>query len=207
MNKRLTLLLLSIGLAAGAYAQDPTSPVTTSTDPARAAAAEKTAGDIKDRKLQDTMAGKPAVSASVVRGQTTGGLDYLSGGVTVGDRVKMKAERTAYSLWVTTVAKPSGAYMSDAQLRIVDLKDQSTVVDRKMDGPWFMVALPAGRYQVQATLRADGAAAPQTISSPVQIATNGQRQTVLRFDSRAQVDPDRESPLKGNPFGKPQAAK
>ena len=206
MNKRMALLLLSIGLATGAQAQGTGAPVSVSTDPAKAAAVEQAVGDIKDRKAKDAMAGVTPSSASVVHGQTDGGLAYLSGGVTVGHRVSMHAERAAYSLWVATVAKPSGAYMSDAQLRIVNLKDKTTVLERKMDGPWFMLALPAGRYQVSATLKPDEAGAPQTVSTRVDVAAKGQRQTVLRFDSSAKVDPDRESPLKGNPFSAPQAS-
>ena len=48
---------------------------------------------------------------------TSSGLSFLSGGITVGDRVSMHAERDRYTLWVATVAKPSGAYLTEADLR------------------------------------------------------------------------------------------
>ncbi len=99
----------------------------------------------------------------------------------------MHAERAKYSLWVATVAKPSGAYLTDAQLHIVDLTSKVVVVERTMDGPWFIVALPPGRYEVAATLQADGADKPQTLATKVSIPRSGQRQSVLRFDSTAEV--------------------
>lgn len=188
-------------LACIAKAQVAPDGVRESTDPARAAAVEKAARDLQARAARDAAAGKAPVAVGVVRGATASGLDYLSGGITVGDRVGMHAERAKYSLWVATVAKPSGAYLTDAQLRIVDLKSKVVVVERTMDGPWFMVALPPGRYEVAATLQADGADKPQTLATKVGIPRSGQRQAVLRFDSTAEVSDEMQSPLKGNPFG------
>ncbi|MDP1690825.1 MAG: hypothetical protein Q8L49_02485 [Burkholderiaceae bacterium] len=207
MNQTLSLVVLSIALAASAHAQSIPSGVTESTDPAKAAAVEKAARELKARQEQDARSGKPKTSASIVRGKTDRGLAYLSGGVTVGDRVSMHAERAGYSLWVATVAKGSGAYLVDAQLRIVDLKSKAVVLERTMDGPWFFVTLPVGRYEVSATLKTDGSDKAQTLAARVNIAAMGQRQAVLRFVSTAEVSPEMQSPFKGNPFGKPPAAK
>ena len=66
-------------------------------------------------------------------------------------------------------------------------------------------SLPAGRYEVAATLKADGAAEPQTRTTKVSIPGAGQRQAVLRFDSTAEVSAEMQSPFKGNPFGVPAA--
>ncbi len=202
-----TPALLALLLALGAQAQSAT-PVTSaggavgeSTDPGKAAAVEQTARDMKLRKAQDAMSGRPASSAFVVSDKTEGGLAFLSGGITVADRVAMHAKRGDFSLWIATVAKGSGAYLADAQLHVVNLKDKTVVLDRIADGPWFMLALPAGRYEISATFRADGAPGPQTITRRVDIPRQGQRQAILRFDSSATVSPDMRSPFNGNPFG------
>ena len=200
--------LLVVGaFALAARAQAPTSDVTESTDPARVAAVEKAAREIQARAAQDASRGGPGASAGLVRGKTAAGWDYLSGGVTAGERVTMHAERRRYSLWVSTVARPSGAYLTDARLRIVDSKDKSMVLDRTMDGPWFMVNLPPGRYEVMGAYLGDRAARLQTLSTRVSIAATGQRQAVLRFDSAAQVGAEMQSPFNGNPFAAPPAGR
>lgn len=187
--------------AAPAAASAPASAarVVESTDPAKAAAVQRRAQEIQERAK---LAPKGVRSVGLVRsGPTEPGPAFLSGGITDGDRRTMHAERAAYSLWVATVAKKSGAYLADARLRIVDLKTGKAVVERTMEGPWFMVSLLPGRYEVQATLQGDGADKPQTLGTKVSIAAKGQRQAVLRFDSTAEVDPDGSRAFGGNPFG------
>lgn len=207
MNPSPAILLLSIGLAVGAYAQGSAGDVKESTDPARVAAVERAAREIKDRLAREADSGKAPTSAFVVHGQTEGGLAYLSGGVTVDDRTTMYAERASYSLWVATVAVGSGAYLSDVHLRIVNLNGKKLVLEQTMDGPWFFAALPSGRYEISATVPPDGPDAAQTLTTRVDIAPRGQRQAVLRFASSAKVSTEVESPFKGNPFGQPPAAK
>jgi hypothetical protein len=201
--KRICIAMALFGsLAFAAHAQQaPTaaSGVQTSTDPARAAAIEERARIMKARA-----GSQPLV---FFRGKTDTGLAILSGGNTVGDRVTMHAERAAYNLWVATVAKPSGAYLADARLRIVNLGDKSVALERTMEGPWLLAALPAGKYEVSATFKADGASKDQTLSNRVTVADKTQRQVVLRFDSSADVSPEMDGPFKGNPFGAPAVKK
>lgn len=202
MQKCLITIALVGGLAFAAQAQQApaaSSGVQTSTDPARAAAIEQKAREMKARTGSQTKV--------FFRGKTDAGLAILSGGNTVGDRVTMHAERGSYSLWVATVAKPSGAYLADAKLRIVNLGDKSVSLERTMEGPWLMAALPAGKYEVSATFKAEGASQDQTLSNRVTVAMKGQRQVVLRFDSAAEVSPEMDSPFKGNPFGVPPVKK
>ena len=142
-------------------------------------------------------------SSYFVRDKTADGLAYVSGGVSIGDRQAMHAEQKKYSLWVATVAKPSGAYLADVKLKIVDAKSRRSVVERTLEGPWYMIALPPGRYDVQGTFRADGASADQTLSQTVNVAKGTVRQVVLRFESKAEVSPEMRSPFGGNPFGAP----
>lgn len=191
-------MLASVALAASAQSTPPASSgVKTSTDPARAAAVEQQAQAMKARS------GTPP--KVFFRGKTDNGLAILSGSNTVDDRVTMHAERGSYSLWVATVAKPSGAYLADARLRITHLGDKTVALERTMEGPWLPAALPAGRYEVSATFRAAGADHDQTISNQVTVAKAGLRQVVFRFESKADVSSDMDSPFKGNPFGAPPA--
>jgi hypothetical protein len=71
----------------------------------------------------------------------------------------------------------------------------------------LLAALPAGKYEVSAIFKADGASRDQTLSNRVTVAKIGQRQVVLRFDSPAEVSPEMSSPFKGNPFGAPPVKK
>lgn len=188
-----------LALAAPAHAQQaasaPASGVQESTDPAKAAAIEKAAAALKNRPPQ------PAVG--LVRAKTADGHDLLSGGVTQADRVTMHSERQRYGLWVATVAKPSGAYLADVDLRITRVAGKAVVLERKMEGPWLLVALPEGQYDVVGTFREPGTDKPQTLTQRISVPKSGQRQAVLRFDSKAAVDTDAQRVFKGNPFGNP----
>ncbi|MFY9513445.1 MAG: hypothetical protein WAQ05_20975 [Rubrivivax sp.] len=194
-------LLLALAGAAQAQTTPQTAPgsVQESTDPARAAAIEKAAAELKQRPPQ------PAVG--IVRAKTPDGFDLLSGGITAGDRVSMHGERAAYSLWIATVAKPSGAYLADVDVRVLQSKTRTLVLERKMEGPWLLLALPEGPYEVSGSFREAGSDKPQTLTMRVSVLKKGQRQAVLRFDSKATVDPELQGPFQGNPFGAPPAAK
>jgi len=140
-------------------------------------------------------------AGALERNQSYAGIVYMSGGIGLSERAALHAARERYSLWVTTVAKGSGAYLSDARLRIVSLDGRRVLLDDKMSGPWLFAALPPGRYEVSATLRAEGADSAETITRQLLIRPGDHRQAVLRFVSSADVGPEREHPFNGNPFG------
>jgi hypothetical protein len=192
-----TLFGLAPGFAAPpAPAHGAASAVKESADPARAAAIEKAAAALKKRP--------PQPPVEVVRGQTEAGIRFLSGGVSQDHRAAMHAERRQYSLWVATVAQPSGAYLVDVDLQITradKAAPPAVVLQRKLEGPWLMVALPPGAYTVAGSLREAGAAAAQTVTQRVNVPKQGQRQAVLRFKSAATVDADNPRPPQANPFG------
>jgi hypothetical protein len=197
---------LTPGLVPAQTTPAPVSPaasaVEESTDPARAAEVLKEARDIVSKT------GGTAPAAGVVRGKSDTGVSFVSGGVTIDDRRAIRAERSAYNLWIATVAKRSGAYLSDIRLNVTRAGDKSPVLTRTMDGPWLLAALPAGRYEIVATMPGDGANPAQTIRQQVQVAKSGERQQMLRFDSNAEVSPDAvNDPFKGNPFGTESAKK
>lgn len=180
-------------------------PVRVSTDPARAAQVLKAAAEMKKRPAPS--------SVGLARAQTPDGFKLLSGGVTVEDQQTMQKERADYSLWVATVAKPSGAYLADVNLRIERAgakttaskspKTDAVVVERRMEGPWLLLALPPGTYQVTGSFRDTEAAAVQTLNQRISVPAKGQRQVVLRFVSTAEVEADAPGRV-ANPFGTAQ---
>ena len=176
--------------AAAAPAASAAPAVQVSTDPERAAAVLKAAAALKQRP-------RPA-AVGLVRGETAAGHRLLSGGITAEDRSAMQAEGAGYSLWVSTVARPSGAYLAEVELQIERIGPQAAgrkaaasktlVLQRQLEGPWLFVALPAGSYAVSGRFRDHEGQAPQTLNQRVNIGKKGQRQVVLRFASAADVD-------------------
>ena len=63
MNKLGLILLMSLATTAGAHAQGTSGGITTSTDPARAAAVEKHAQELQARQSKEA-ASKPAKASS-----------------------------------------------------------------------------------------------------------------------------------------------
>jgi hypothetical protein len=68
--KKLPLIILvSLGMASAAFAQTATSGITMSTDPAKAAAVEKRAQELKARPAQEMQA-KPAAKPAAKKSST-----------------------------------------------------------------------------------------------------------------------------------------
>lgn len=139
-----------------------------------------------------------AVQAVEVR-TTADGISYVSGGVGQAERAQLHAARTQYDLWVTTVARGSGAYLADARLEVQDTLRNRPVLTDDMAGPWLFAALPRGQYRVKATLKLDSGVI-ETRTKNVAIEPGVTRQVVLRFHSDANVSPQRTEQFGGNPF-------
>ncbi|MBL8306036.1 MAG: hypothetical protein JNM33_05030 [Rubrivivax sp.] len=179
--------------AASAAASGPVR-IRESADAARANAVIQRARAIGDRNASVARSGGPPPSAELLRAKTDEGYAYLSGGVTVSDRRTMRDERNDYSLWVATVARPSGAFLSDALLTFTRAGSKQPFFARTMDGPWLMMALPPGRYEVKAVLPGENGAADRVVKETVTIGKKGLRQAVLRFASTVEVAPDGQDP-------------
>ena len=78
------------------------------------------------------------------------GTPYLVGGVTKDERKALESLRAMFNMWVQTAVLPSGSFLSDANVSVVNAQGK-TVFDQKLDGPWLMVKLPVGRYRVNAS--------------------------------------------------------
>ncbi|MDE2300189.1 MAG: hypothetical protein KGK18_18730, partial [Burkholderiales bacterium] len=94
----------------------------------------------------------------------------------------LHAQREQYSLWVVTAARPSGAYLADVLVKVFDAKHE-VVFDRRLAGPWLFIELPPGRYEVQATHKAE------TQTKVTTIHPGDHHQMLFYFDVAAQVLP------------------
>lgn len=82
--------------------------------------------------------------------QAGGNVSYVSGGV--GDESIARLTAMASEFNVKLVfARTSGEYLSGVRVEISDAGGRS-VVDARADGPWFLTRLPAGHYQIVASL-------------------------------------------------------
>ncbi len=121
---------------------------------------------------------------AVTRGNTAEGRAFVSGGVGEEEARQLQAERARYSLSVRTAAKRSGAFLADVHIRIRNAA-QTTVFDQDLDGPWLMIDLPGGRYEVEARF------AGQSQRQVTTIALQGHQQLDFRFASDADTDPSK----------------
>ena len=107
--------------------------------------------------------------------QNAGNVAYVSGGVGLESLDQLSSIARDFNLKLV-FALNSGAYLSGVQVAIVDRKGQ-TVVDTTSDGPWFMAKLPAGSYQVIATV------AGKAEKRQVSVGTSGLKTVNLRWAS------------------------
>lgn len=135
------------------------------------------------------LVGAAPAQAQPVSGRTDSGAAYAMGGVSVDDLRELERHKDRYTLWITTAARGSGAYLADVQVRITDARG-ALLFNQPIPGPWLFIDLPPGRYTVEAAHQGK----PQR--RPVQIARSDLRQVVFYFDSAAQVSPEWEKPFK-----------
>jgi hypothetical protein len=82
--------------------------------------------------------------------QQQNGISYVNGGVGQEEQSAMRAQRADYNLLLTFATRQSGAYRSDVQLVITDLKGTS-LLSVANAGPMFYAKLPAGTYRIAAS--------------------------------------------------------
>ena len=77
------------------------------------------------------------------------GIAYATGGVGAGEREKLEAMKTSFSLKLVFAAK-GGPFLGDATVEIQD-ESGNKVFEGRSDGPWFFLKLQPGSYRVRAT--------------------------------------------------------
>jgi hypothetical protein len=83
-------------------------------------------------------------------GQNSTGVAYLSGGVGESGRAEIEAVQDQYSLKLV-FAYTNGEFLAEVNVVITDATG-NVLVSTEADGPWLLVALPAGTYKVAATV-------------------------------------------------------
>jgi hypothetical protein len=98
----------------------------------------------------------PPVYAEPLQVQQQAGISFVTGGVGLGEREALTQQASQFNLKVVNT-NPTGAYTADVQVSIVDSSGHE-VLNTRLDGPWLMAKLPAGRY----TLNANNGSRTQT---------------------------------------------
>jgi len=118
-------------------------------------------------------AGPAALAADEVV-TTRGSVQYVSGGVGDESMQRMTALAKDFNLQLLFAAT-AGNYLADVAVSIRDARG-GVVLETSADGPLLLVRLPAGRYEIAASL--DGVSVRQTAT----VAATGQRRLVLRWN-------------------------
>jgi hypothetical protein len=136
-----------------------------------------------------------ATQAAIVDGNTPQGRAFTQGGASIEELNALHNRRDAFSLWVITAAKRSGAYLADVQLRITDA-ERRTVFDGRLEGPWLFVDLALGRYTIEARFNGE---VQQRVTT---IHPGDHHQAFFYFDVPDEVSPDPQQAFTRNPYGK-----
>jgi hypothetical protein len=116
-----------------------------------------------------------ALADSDVIVQAASGVSYVYGGV--GDDSIERLNSLAGSFNLKLVfAMNSGNYVSGVRVAIADSAGK-TVLDTTSEGPWFLVKVPAGNYQIVATF------AGNAVKRQVAVATAASRTVDFRWAS------------------------
>lgn len=91
-------------------------------------------------------------AAAMSEGKTAQGEPYVTGGIGADELEALEKQRRRFSLRLLTAAKGSGAYLSDALIKITDASGR-TVLNTTADGPWVYVNLKLGDYKVTVTYK------------------------------------------------------
>lgn len=137
-----------------------------------------------------------AAALAMQSGKTPQGIDYISGGVSHEELGALHDRREAYSLWVITAASKSGAHLADVLVTVRD-SAQRVVFNGRLDGPWLLIDLPLGRYQVEAALNGKSQQRATTIHR------GDHHQLFFYFDTGDQVGEEYRAPFDRTPYGGP----
>lgn len=129
-----------------------------------------------------TAAAGACSATALTRGMTADGAPFVEGGIGADETSALDAQRDQYSLWLITAVRVSGAYLADVQLRIADERGRM-VLERQMTGPWLLVNLPLGRYQLQASYRG------QTLRRTTTIHAGDHHQVIFHFSVEGEMQP------------------
>jgi len=114
------------------------------------------------------------MQAAALTVKNQNGIDFVSGGIGVSERAWLAAHAKSYSARLSFAQVPGGAYLSGVKVTIRNASGK-TVLSTDTDGPMLYANLPAGRYQLEASL--DGIIVKRVLMVPKQ----GGRKWVIGF--------------------------
>ena len=131
--------------------------------------------------LITALAALPA--AAMTDGRTAQDRPFMSGGVSQDELADLRSQQPFFSLSVLTAARGSGAHLAGVHVRIVD-GSGNQVLDTEMDGPYLLVDLLPGKYQLEAVNEGE------TQKRALTVRQGSAQRVVLYFKSDAEVSPD-----------------
>jgi len=102
-----------------------------------------------------------------------GEVAFITGGVGASGRSEIEAVQDQYSLKLV-FAYTNGEFLAEVKVVIRDAAG-NTLVSTDADGPWLLVKLPAGSYQVAATV------AGETKTEQVSVPASGLKTVNMRW--------------------------
>ncbi|MDY6991449.1 MAG: carboxypeptidase-like regulatory domain-containing protein [Pseudomonadota bacterium] len=97
------------------------------------------------------------------------GVPYMTGGIGEEGREIITDKADEYNLKLIFAEKQDGQYLADVNVVITNAAGE-TVLETVSDGPWFYAQLPAGDYQVSATV--NGRTVEKTVQAPAEGQNN-----------------------------------
>jgi hypothetical protein len=116
-------------------------------------------------------------------GRTEQDRPFISGGVSQSELADLRTKQPFYSLSLLTAAKGSGAHLAGVRVRIMDGTGKQ-VLETEMDGPYLLVDLQPGKYQLEAVNEGE------TQKRAVTLREGSSQRLVLYFKSDADISPD-----------------
>ncbi len=142
MNSKSTIfwcLMISLGLSSCASQQESAAP--------QRAQAGKEQPPASARAPAPAQEAKQPQGPGIVKAQA--GAPYMSGGIGVDERNRMRQAAKDYNLSLAFAGKSRG-YLTDVSVVVNDDKGKQ-VFSAANTGPWLYVQLPPGSYTVKAT--------------------------------------------------------
>jgi len=130
--------------------------------------------------LVTTLLAFPAAAAT--DGRTTQDRPFVSGGITPDEVTDLRSKQPFFSFSLLTAAR-SGAYLAGVHVRIVD-GQKTLVLETDLDGPYLLVDLQPGKYEIEATNEGE------TQKRAVTLRQGNPQRMVVYFKSDADVSPD-----------------
>jgi hypothetical protein len=111
----------------------------------------------------------------------------VSGGVGETERARLKDQSEQFSFWLITAARKTGAYLSGANVGILDAQSHKVIATCAMDGPWLFVNLPSGHFEIETRYRENTDQPEQIIKEKLSVRKNDRRQMIHYFSTSDEV--------------------